>query len=356
MREVLFIGAGTNGAKRIMNNFQPYINIREKTCIEHVFDAACGSQIIKRIYIWGNKTRLEKILHHRIEALSKTDLDIEIINERKTPFDSFFFAYLDCIADHSLKQIIGSWEDFEDVDWNILLDYARKKDILNKQVYIILSDTPLITSREIDFMISHTDKDLDIIFGRTLQDAFEKVLDRTNDKFVLHRAVKNFYNYIIKKREIGLIVNSFFAGKPLRIDRRFWEIWIKFYENRTIIKGKKFNFKKIKNNYNLIKKFLFSYPVKGTWKIPSIMKSNWFLLKAYRSIIKNSKSEKRYRDLSTLFSKIEYVTGLKMGYQINECVGSAFDIDTQYEADFIDRNFDILAENIKEISCQQKMP
>jgi hypothetical protein len=351
MREVLFIGAGTNGAKRIRNNFQPYIKIREKTCIEHVFDAACGSQIIKKVYIWGNKTRLEKLLHNKIEALSKTDLDIEIINERKTPFDSFFFAYLECIADHSLKKVIRSWKDFEDVDWNMLLDYAKSNGMLDRQVYIILSDTPLITTREIDFMISHTDKDLDIIFGRTLQKAFEKVLDRTNDKFVLHRAVKNFYNYIIKKKEVGLIVNSFFAGKPLRIDKRFWGILIKFYENRTIIERKKFNFKKIKNNYKLIKEFLFSQPVEGIWKRSYIMRSNWFLLKAYRSIIKNSKSEKRYRDLSTLFSKIEYVTGLKIGYQINECIGSAFDIDTQYEADFIDKNFDILSENIKEISC-----
>ena len=100
-----------------------------------------------------------------------------------------------------------------------------------------------------------------------------------------------------------------------------------------------------------MKKFLFSQPVEKKGKKASIMKSNWFLLKAYRSIVKNSKSEKRYRNLSILFSKIEDVTGLKIGYQISNCVGAAFDIDTPYEADFINRNFNMLSQNIEKLSC-----
>ena len=80
------------------------------------------------------------------------------------------------------------------------------------------------------------------------------------------------------------------------------------------------------------------------------MKSNWFLLKAYRSITKNSKSEKIYRDLSILYTKIKEATGLNIGYQISKCVGAAFDIDTRYEADFIENNFYTLSENIKKIS------
>jgi hypothetical protein len=225
------------------------------------------------------------------------------------------------------------------------------KGVLDKQISIIVSDTPLITSYEIDYMISQRNHELDIIFGRTLQSAFEGVLEGTDDKFAVNLAVKNFYKYIIKRKEVGLIVNSFFSGKPLRIDKRFWSILIKFYENRTIIEKRKFNLKKIRNNYNYIKKFLFSQPIEKKGRKTSIMKSNWFLLKAYRSIIKNSKSEKKYRNLSILFSKIEDVTGLKIGYQISYCVGAAFDIDTPYEADFINRNFDILSNNIKKINC-----
>jgi len=350
MNEVLFIGAGTRGARKIRNSFQPYLRIRGKTCIEYVIDAVCDSQIVKKTYIWGNRKRLERLLKDRIELLSKSGVDVKIINERETPFDSFFFAYLDYIADDSLKKIIRLWKDFEDVDWNVLLDYARNKGILHEWVSIILSDTPLITSREIDFMISHIDDDLDIIFGRTLQNAFEKVLEGTKEKFVLHLAIKNFYNYIVKKKEVGLIVNSFFAGKPLRIDKRFWDILIKIYENRTIIEGRKFNLKKIKKNYSYIKKFLFSRPVVSSEKRSSIMKSNWFLLKAYRSVTKSLKSEKMYRDLSVLYSKIKDATGLSIGYQISKCVGAAFDIDTHYEADFIENNFYTLSENIKKIS------
>jgi hypothetical protein len=351
MKQALFIGVGTEGAKKIRNNFQPYLTIHGRTCIEHVFDAACNAKLVDKIYLWGNKRRLEKLLHDRLEALKKTDIKAKIINERKSPFESFFFAYLDHIADISLKEIVKTWKNFKDVDWDILIKYAKMKDVLDKQISIILSDTPLITSREIDYMISNRNEDLDIIFGRTLQSAFEDVLDGIGDKFAVNLAVKNFYNYIIKKKEVGLIVNSFFAGKPLKIDKRFWVILINFFENRTIIEKRKFNLKKIRNNYNYMKKFLFSQPIEKKGKKASIMKSNWFLLKAYRSIIKNSKSEKRYRNLSILFSKIEEVTGLKIGYQISNCVGSAFDIDTPYEADFIDRNFDMISKNIEKLSC-----
>ncbi len=343
------MGAGTNGAKRIGGEFQPYKEIRGKTCIEYVFDAACESRAFKTLYVWGNKRRLEKLLRDKIDAVSKKDVDVIIIEEREAPFDSFFFAYLDYISDDSLKDIVSSWKVFEDVDWSTILEYARDKGLLEKQVPIILSDTPLITPREIDFMLSNMDERLDIIFGRTLQDSFEKVLAGTKDKFILHLAVKNFYYYIIKKREVGLIVNSFFAGKPLKIDRRIWDILIKFYENRTIIKGRRFNLRKIKNNYRYIKGFLFSRTVESDEKRSSTMKTNWFLLKAYMSIIRNSKSEKIYRDLSVLFSKIEDAIGLKIGYQISRCVGAAFDIDTRYEAEFIENNYQTLVKNIQNI-------
>jgi 2-phospho-L-lactate guanylyltransferase (CobY/MobA/RfbA family) len=350
MKDVLFIGAGTNGAKRIGNSFQPYKKIHGKTCIEYVFDAACNSQAVERLYIWGNKRRLEKLLKDKIDAASQKNVDVIIIEERETPFDSFFFAYLNYISDNSLKEIVSSWKVFEDVDWNTVLKYARDKGLLEKQIPVILSDTPLITPREIDFMLSNMDESLDIIFGRTLQDSFEKVLAGTKEKFVLHLAVKNFYNYIVKKREVGLIVNSFFAGKPLKIDRRIWDILVKFYENRTIIEGRRFNWRKIKNNYHYIKRFLFSRPVESSEKRSSVMKTNWFLLKSYMSIIRNSKSDKMYRDLSVLFSRIEDAIGLKISYQISRCVGAAFDIDTCYEAEFIENNYQTLVKNIQNIS------
>ena len=300
------------GAKKIRNTFQPYIKIRGKTCIEYVFDAAIKSKSFEKIYIWGNKERLEKLLNIKTATiLNKT---VKIFDERKSPFESFFFAYLDHIANDYLKEIIESWKEFNDVDWEILIEYAKKQGILEKQVSLILSDTPLITPQEIDYMNSHRNEKLDIIFGRTMRKDFEKVLAGTREKFALHLAVKNFYNYVVMKKEVSLIVNSFFAGKPLKIDKRFWGTLIKFYENRTVIERNKFNLAKVKNNYNLIRKLLFSQPIEKAGKRSSIMKSNWFILKAYRNIIKNSKSEKRYRNLSVLFSKIEEVIGLKIGY------------------------------------------
>ena len=82
MNEVLFIGAGTRGARKIRNSFQPYLRIRRKTCIEYVFDAVYDSQLVKKIYIWGNRKRLARLLERRIELLSKAGVDVKIINER----------------------------------------------------------------------------------------------------------------------------------------------------------------------------------------------------------------------------------------------------------------------------------
>ena len=83
MKEALFIGAGTEGAKKIGNSFQPYLNIHGKTCIEYVFDAACNSKLVDKIYLWGNKRRLKRLLHDRLEALKKTNIKATIIIVKK---------------------------------------------------------------------------------------------------------------------------------------------------------------------------------------------------------------------------------------------------------------------------------
>lgn len=354
MNDVLFIGAGTKGAKKIGNNFQPYIVIQGKTCIEHIFEAVYGSKIARKIYMWGDKKKLERLLKDMMSKMIEKGFTVTIIDEKQTPFESFLFAYFEYISDRRLKQTVQSWKGIKDIDWDYLIEYAKEKGILEEQISTILSDTPLITSQEIDYMMSHRDEKLDVIFGRTFKGAFEEVLTHIDEKFADNLAVKNFYYYVIKKKEVGLIVNSFFAGKPLKLDKRLWEILINFFENRTIIKGRRFNFKKIKNNYNHIKNFLFSQTREKKGEYASIMKSNLFLLKAYRSIVKNLKSGREYRDLSILFSKIKDVTGLKIEYQISDCVGAAFDIDTPYEADYINRHYVTLTEKIRDLSCNPK--
>lgn len=350
MKDVLFIGAGTRGAKKIGDDFQPYIMIQGKTCIEHIFEAVYGSTIVRKIYMWGDILKLETLLKDIIAKMAEKGVTVTIIDEKQTPFESFLFSYFEYISDDTFKQRVQSWDGIKDIDWNYLRHYAEEKGILDEQISLIVSDTPLITSQEIDYMISHRNGDLDVIFGRTLKGAFEEVLRHVDEKFADSLAVKNFYYYVIKKKEVGLIVNSFFAGKPLKLDKRLWEILINFYENRTIIKGKRFNIKKIKNNYYHIKNFLFSQTREKKGEYASIMKANLFLLKAYRSIVKNLKSGREYRDLSILFSKIQDATGLKIEYQISNCVGAAFDIDTPYEAGYIHRHFHTIANKIRELN------
>ena len=46
-----------------------------------------------------------------------------------------------------------------------------------------------------------------------------------------------------------------------------------------------------------------------------------------------------YRDLKKLYQSIHALVNLNVVYDLSHCFGSAFDIDTEYEADFVRRNF-----------------
>ena len=339
MGEALFIGAGIRGAKTVGGEYQPDMDIAGKSCIAHVVEAAMGAELVGKIYIWGQVDRLKILLR---EQMAKEPDRIFLCREKANPIESFYFCYLKHLSKGGLEEKISTWSRLSEIDWKYLKDYARDHSQVNQPVHILLSDTPLITSSEIDYMISHRDKAADITMGRTEQAACERVLSNVREKFDYSLAVKNYYTYFDHGRELSLILNSYFGGYPLKIDPDMVMMLDEVYANRTIISGRKLNLQKLGNNYRLLKRFLSSKTTGTTYGKAKRARAAFFLLKSFLIVVKNIKYRKKFKELKVIFSKIEALTGMKLSYQVSDCFGAAFDVDTVYELEFIKRNFEEL--------------
>jgi NDP-sugar pyrophosphorylase family protein len=220
MQEVLFIGAGTRGAKLVDSEFQPYIAFHGKTCIAHVVEAAMQARSVGDIYIWGDKNTLERILAEQIKQYHSR---IIIIEERENIIESFFASYLKYLSSDSntLHSMISSWDSIQNVNWDQLRTYFINGEQWEKQVNVIVSDTPLISSYELDFLIENKNRNADMVLGRTARKDYKAILERLGEIPVREKSVKNFYTYRIDNKDVSLIVNSFIAGKPLKLDRQF---------------------------------------------------------------------------------------------------------------------------------------
>ena len=338
MKEVIFIGAGTRGAKLVGNEFQPYMNFHGKTCIEYVVEAAMQARSVGPIVIWGDRKTLERILAEHVRQYRQL---LVIVEERDNIVESFFFAYLDYLSrdSFSLKSMISSWDSIKNVNWD-QLRYFIHNDQWEKQVNIIVSDTPLISSFELDFLIENKNRDADLVIGRTVRKDYKAILEKLGEFPDREKSVKNFYTYRIGNKDVCLIVNSFMAGKPLKLDETIWNLTGNFYENRTIIAGRKKNLRNLAKNLLLFKRLFF--PKQFSMERHSYTdraRAAFYLANAYKAIVKSKRDSVYYRDLKKIYECMQTLVNLRVELNLSHCFGSAFDIDTQYEAEFIRRNF-----------------
>jgi hypothetical protein len=339
MQEPLFIGAGTRGAKLVGNQFQPYMYFHGKTCLEYVVEAAMGARNVGHIYIWGDRGTLRNILADHLKQYKGR---LVIVQERENIVESFFFTYLRYLSrkSNTLRSMMTNWDSIKNINWSQLEKYFKKTDHWEKQVNIIVSDTPLINSYELDYLIENKNRNADVVIGRTVRRDYKNILERLNEIPEKKKSIKNFYTYRIGNRDIPLIVNSFIAGKPLKLNENIWNLAGNFYENRTIIAGRKKNLRKIATNLLFFKRVFFpeNFGIER-YSYAERVRAIFYLINAYKAIIK-SKSEKiYYRDLSKIYENIFTLVNLRIEYNLSHCFGAAFDIDTEYEADFIRRNF-----------------
>ena len=339
MQEVLFIGAGTRGAKLVGSEFQPYIAFHGKTCIAHVVEAAMQARSVGDIYIWGDKNTLERILAEQIKQYYSR---IIIIEERENIIESFFASYLKYLSSDSntLHSMISSWDSIQNVNWDQLRTYFSNGEQWEKQVNVIVSDTPLISSYELDFLIENKNRNADMVLGRTARKDYKAILERLGEIPVREKSVKNFYTYRIDNKDVSLIVNSFIAGKPLKLDKNIWNLTGSFYENRTIIAGRKKNLRNIARNLLFFKRLFFPKESEvERYSYVERARAVFYLINAYKAIVKSKSGNIYYRDLKKIYKSIKTLVSLNIELDISHCFGSAFDIDTEYETEFIRRNF-----------------
>ena len=339
MKEVIFIGAGTRGAKLVGNQFQPYMDFHGKTCLEYVVEAAMQARGIGDIFIWGDKKTLEKILaEHKKQYRQR----LIIVEERENIVESFFFTYLKhlSIENNTLRSMVSSWSSINNVNWDQLRDFFKHDEQWERQVNVIVSDTPLISSYELDFLIEHKNHEADLVIGRTTRKDYKAILETLGEIPDREKSVKNFYTYRKGNNDISLIVNSFIAGKPLKLNENIWNLVGNFYENRTIIAGRKKNLRNIARNLIFFKRLFFPGQLSGERQsYTARVKAAFYLINAYKAIIKSKSDNVYYRDLTKIYKCIKTLVNLEVELDLSHCFGSAFDIDTPYEADFIRRNF-----------------
>ena len=339
MKEVIFIGAGTRGAKLVGGEFQPYINFYGRTCLEYVVEAAMRARSVGDICIWGDRKTLEKILAEHVKQYRH---DLVIVEERENIVESFFFTYLYYISRDSktLRSMVNNWDSIKNLNWDLLREYFILDEQWEKQVNVIVSDTPLISSFELDFLIENKNPDADLVIGRTVRKDYKAILETLGEFPDKEKSVKNFYTYRIGNQDVPLIVNSFMAGKPLKLNENIWNLAGNFYENRTIIAGRKKNLRTITKNLILFKRLFFPKHFRmERLSYTDRARAAFYLVNSYKAIVKSKSNSIYYRDLKKIYECIHTLVNIDIELDLSHCFGSAFDIDTQYEAEFIRRNF-----------------
>lgn len=339
MKECIFIGAGTRGAKLVGSEFQPYMDFHGKTCLEYVVEAAMQARSVGDIYIWGDKKALEKILAEHVKQYRQR---LTIVDERENIVESFFFSYLKYLSrdSNTLGSMVNNWGSIQNVNWGQLRKYFIDDDQWEKQVNVIVSDTPLISSSELDFLIENKNRTADLIIGRTTRKDYKAILETLGETPDREKTVKNFYTYRLGNNDVSMIVNSFIAGKPLKLNENIWNLIGNFYENRTIIAGRQKNLRNIARNLIYFKRLFFSSKFGlDRYSYTDRAKAAYYLINAYKAIINSKSDNVYYRDLKKIYECMHTLVNLNIELDLSHCFGAAFDIDTQYEAEFIRRNF-----------------
>jgi len=339
VKEVVFIGAGTRGAKLVGSEYQPYMVFHGKTSLEYVVEAAMGARSIGDIYIWGDSSTIGRIL---AEHVKRYDHRLVIVEERDNIMESFFYTYLDYLSNDSntLKSMFSCWDSIQQVNWDQLREYFSQREEWERQVNIIVSDTPLISSDELDFLVENKNPMADVIVGRTRRKDYKAILERLGEIPDREKTIKNFYTYHMGEQDISMIVNSFMAGKPLKLNGNIWNLAGNFYANRTIIAGRKKNIRTIARNLLFFKRLFFpGDTAMQHYSYTDRAKAVFYLINAYKAVIKSKSDNAYYRDLEKIYASIQTLVHLKLEVHLSPCFGAAFDIDTPYEADFVRRNF-----------------
>ena len=173
---IIIIGGGTQGARTIDGEYQSFLKMDGRTCIEIVLDEATKTDNGFPIYIWGPETTLKELLSPIITR-EKGKREIRIVPERPSPIDSLMFAYLESFKrdEKGSRTVDVPPVSLQGGDWSAQQALATQQDT-EKLMFYLPSDIPLVSHREMDFLIGNAEPGYDLLMGWSLRKGFEAVL------------------------------------------------------------------------------------------------------------------------------------------------------------------------------------
>ncbi|HSA97341.1 MAG TPA: hypothetical protein VLJ16_14925, partial [Acidobacteriota bacterium] len=224
----IIIGAGTGGARTIAHEFQPFLRFDGRTCLEIVLDEVTRTDNSLPIYVWGHEEALKEVLSPVI-AREKDRREIHIVPERSGPIESLIFT---CLESSNGNDRLGcdAWSMQQALEAPLDPGHC---------VFYLPSDIPLISHKELDFLMKNAGSDYDLLMGWSLRNGFEEVMRaRKNDRMNIDMSMTkfNFSRFIVNDRLEEARFNNIYCGRPLKIDSDLYLFIQALYQNRNLIR------------------------------------------------------------------------------------------------------------------------
>ena len=368
----IIIGGGTRGARKIDHEYQSFLKIDGRTCIEIVLDEATKTDNSFPVYLWGDEDTLREILSP-IMKREENRREIHIVPEKSGPIDSLVFTCLESLKgnDGKSKNTISPSEHLTGSDWNMQQAYTARNDP-GKLMFYLPSDIPLVSHEEIDFFIKNADQDYDLLMGWSLRDGLEtamKYLQKEQAHIDMAMTKPNFSRFIVNNQPVQARLNNLYCGRPLRIDPDLYLFFQRIYKNRNLIKktyrsGKERKKIDLPNFLRLIKAFGRYVHMRKKERGTRVLACGYFILnthlhslglegKNYRFINAlihvlrwiDKKPSSTYLDNKFIEENILRLTGNKIGMYLSNVIGPLLDIDSKREYEFVKANFGRLRDN-----------
>lgn len=339
---IIIIGGGTRGARTIEHEFQSFLRVDGRTCVEIVLDEAARTANDCPIYIWGPAEALKEVLSP-IVAREKDKREIRIVPERADPIESLVFTYLEASQGNG------------------------------QPAFYLPSDVPLISRREVDFLMKISDPDHDLLMGWSLRNGFEAVLEALHQErtdFDMSRTKLNFSHFVVNGELQEARFNNTYCGHPLRIAPDLYIFIQMLYKYRNLV-NKELRRGRLRKKLDLAnfsgllrafgryvssrrteagaKVFVYGYRILNSYfHSLGLEGKNFRLINMIARVLRrfDRRPPRAYIDKDFAEDSVRKLTGNRIGMSFSDMIGPLFDIDTPYEYEFVKANYGRLRDKI----------
>lgn len=354
-KPLILVGAGTKGARRICSEYQPFLTIDGRTCVEIVLDAVVSAANDFSVHIWGPEDRLKEVLAPLLRR-EKDRREVRIFPEMHGPIDSLLYAG---------RGVVGRAEGGPAGGGFLREAYGEDGD-RDRLMFFLPCDVPLISREEIDFLIKNADRGCDLHMGWSLKEGFDAVLAGLRAAaggFDISRTKFNFSKFMVSGRRCEARFNNTYCGRPLRVDLNLFKFFHVLYVNRNLIRKVRRRGRELKRlDIASFSRWLWSfagYLLKRSGQAgPQVLRSGYLILKTYfhtlgleeshypfvRTLVStlgffDRRPAERYLDKQFFEANILKMTGAWIGMYMTNIIGPVFDIDIEYEYSFLKENY-----------------